>query len=152
MEHRHGAIQNVRVRVDGGGPGHHPDGPPLGDPDSLRGARGAGREHEKKEGVRRWPRIGNRRASVLGHLLCPRTVVDEPERCPGVHAGQEVGLRRVREDDGAIGVAQVAGERLTPPGVVGTDHHRARQRCSEEEEDVFGEVVEQNADVLAREA
>ena len=88
---------------------------------------------------------------MLGHLLCPPAVVDEPERCPGVHARQEVSLRRVREDHGTIGVAQVAGERLTTPGVVGTDHYRARQRCSEEEEEVFGEVVEQNADVLAGE-
>jgi hypothetical protein len=49
-------------------------------------------------------------------------------------------------------VPQVAGERLAATGVVGADDDRPGQRRRAEEEDVLGEVVQEDADVPAGEA
>ena len=66
---------------------------------------------------------------------------------PEVETGEQWRVRGLRDDDPAIGVADVVGELLAPAGRVDADDGRARERGAAEQEDVLGNVVEQHADM-----
>ena len=64
-----------------------------------------------------------------------------------VEAGEQRSVRGLGDDDPAIGVADVVGQLVAPPGGVDTHHRRARERRATEQEDVLGNVVEEYTDV-----
>jgi hypothetical protein len=66
---------------------------------------------------------------------------------PDVEAVEQRRQRVLRDDELAVGVADVAGQLLAPPSGVDADDAGAAQRSGTEEEHVLGDVLEQHADV-----
>jgi hypothetical protein len=138
MEERHGAIHHVggRESETAGRPGD----PPLSDPHRLGCPGGARGEQQQGKVVRRW---GER----LGFLAAGdgRRVVnfDNPGR-PEFESLEQGSVPGIGEDDRTVGVHDVGGQFIAPPGRVQADEDRSRQDCRPKGEEVLGDVVKQN--------
>ncbi len=74
-------------------------------------------------------------------------VVDPVGADPEVEVVEERTVRRLGDDEHAVGVADVVRQLRAAPGRVDPDDSRARERGASQQEDVLGHVVEQDADV-----
>ena len=162
MEQRHGEVADVRrlervhLRHD------RPDAgqPALATQARLRRARGPRCEEEIAEGLRRHRAVGHvcrrgrgiRRQGALpdrgvDHEHPLVVAPDQPERLPDARAFHQRQVRRVRDEELALGVREVPHQLVSAMRRVGPDHHRAGQSGRLEPEDELGDVVEHEGDM-----
>ena len=154
VEQRHRAVEDVVGRRTPCAP--RPRGAALGHADGLRRARRARREDQEVQRLRVGPagaRSGAQRVRSSRGASSGRG--SRRRRRP---AGGRPAIPRSRpsrsgtwsargDDEAAVGVADVAGELLAAARRVDADDRGARERRAAEQEEVLGDVLEQDADV-----
>ena len=150
MEQRHRAVEDVVARERTGARMGGARRPALAHLHGLGGAGGARGEDQQVERGGIGCGVWERSSGVRLHADRPSRAVDAVHRHVEVETLEQGRVLGIGEHGRAVTVADVAGQLLAPAGGVDADDDPLAQRRRAEEEHVLGNVVEQHADVPAR--